>query len=178
MPLIVIGSPAFPPVLLDDYVASVVKPITGTEAAAVAEPFAPTVWGPPEDTGTGNVEPQLPLASAFDAVPCGWLSKRITMLLSLAPKPVPVTATEVPLGPFPLLVDMIGVTIKGTAVTVATVVVGPKAVTLCAPENVAAGTLKLADHEPLPSATAVPTFVVPSHDIVMFSLAPRPEPRK
>ena len=100
--------------------------IAGTEV--VVAPLALMVCEPPADTGTVKVEVQLPFASAVVDAPTAAPSKVTTIPFSLAAKPLPAIVTEVPIVPFVLLVEMLGLTVKGIAVI--EVVVGPEAPTL------------------------------------------------
>jgi hypothetical protein len=124
-PLIVIEVPAAPLGLFEDIVGSVVNPITGTVAAAVVEPLAPTECEPPADVGTVKVILQLPVALALVAEPTVVSLKVTTIPVSLAAKPVPVTVTAVPIVPLALLIEMLELTVKGIVVTEEIAVVGP-----------------------------------------------------
>jgi len=74
------------------------------------------------------------------------------MPVSLAPKPEPVTVTELPAAPLDRLMDMTGVTVKVISRTLAAVVTEPYESMLCEPEA-EAGTTNVAVQ--LPSGLAV-----------------------
>jgi len=69
------------------------------------------------------------------------------MPVSLAPKPEPVTVSELPAAPLDRLMDMPGVTVKVILGTLAAVVTEPCASMLCEPEA-EAGTTNVALQPP------------------------------
>jgi hypothetical protein len=83
------------------------------------------------------------------------------MPVSLAPKPEPVTVTELPAAPLDRLIDMPEVTVKVILRTLAGVVTEPDASMLCEPEA-EAGTTKAALQPPWGVATILWATVVPS----------------
>jgi hypothetical protein len=78
------------------------------------------------------------------------------MPVSLAPKPEPVTVTELPAAPLDRLRDMLGVTVKGT---LAALLTKPFAPMLCEPEA-EAGTTNVAVQPPEGSAVIPRSTVV------------------
>ena len=83
------------------------------------------------------------------------------MPVSLAPKPKPVTVTELPVAPLDRLMDMPGVTVKVILGTLAAGVTEPYAPILCEPEA-EAGTTKAALQPPWESAMIPELTGVPS----------------
>jgi hypothetical protein len=83
------------------------------------------------------------------------------MPVSLAPKPEPVTVTELPAGPLNRLMDMPGVTVKVILGTLAAVVTEPYASMICEPEA-EAGTTNVAVQPPRGSAVILRATGVPS----------------
>ena len=83
------------------------------------------------------------------------------MPVSLAPKPEPVTVTELPAAPLDRLMDMPGVTVKVTLGTLATGVTEPYARITCEPEA-EAGTTKATLQLPWELAVIPRAIVVPS----------------
>jgi hypothetical protein len=91
-PVIVIELPGEPEVLLQERAAVVVN--VAEAGVVVTSPDAVTVWGPEAEAGTIKLLLKAPAEVAV-AVTTVLLSKAI-VILSDAPKPVPVTATVVP----------------------------------------------------------------------------------
>ena len=83
------------------------------------------------------------------------------MSVSLAPKPEPVTVSELPAAPLDRLMDMPGVTVKVILGTLAAVVTEPYASMLCEPEA-EAGTTKAVLQPPWELAMIPRAMVVPS----------------
>ena len=83
------------------------------------------------------------------------------MPVSLAPKPEPVTVTELPVAPLDRLMDMLGVTVKVILWTLAAVVTEPCASMICGPEA-EAGTANVAVQLPSGLAVVLGAIGVPS----------------
>ena len=176
VPLTVIDDNAAPLVLFKDMLGSIVNVVEMTEAAAVVAPFALMLCVPPMDSGTTNVDDQLPLVSAITGEFTCAPSKVMTIPFSPDAKPLPVAITEAPIAPVVLLVERSGPTVKRIAVIEEATVVGPDATTLCVPEA-ETGTLKLDAHEPFASAVMGEPVALPSKDtIILVSFAAKPVP--
>ena len=80
--------------------------------AWVIEPLALTLWDPKAEAGTVKVPLQFPRELAEIPEVTGLPSKVIVMPVSPAPKPEPVTVTELPGGPLAGLTAMVGFTTK------------------------------------------------------------------
>lgn len=85
------------------------------------------VWEPKAEAGTVKVPLQVPRELASIPEATGLPSKVITMPVSLAPKPAPVTVIEPPGDPLVWLIVIPGPTRKSTPVTEPAAVVEPYA---------------------------------------------------
>jgi energy-converting hydrogenase Eha subunit B len=129
---------------------------------------------PEVDGGTSKVALQPPWELAVISEATGVPSKVTVMPVSLAPKPEPVTVTELPAAPLDRLMDMPGVTVKVISGTLA--VTEPYAPITCEPEA-EAGTTKAALQLPWELAMIFWATGVPSKVTVMpVSLAAKLKP--
>ncbi|MEK7815035.1 MAG: hypothetical protein AAB291_03860 [Chloroflexota bacterium] len=104
------------------------------------------------------------------------LSPTVTVILSLAPKPEPLTFKLVPGGPLERSSLKLAPSVSVTARTLVEEVRGPEARIVWEPAA-AVGTVKVLDHFPWASAAIPEASVVPSKVTVMpVSLAPKPTP--
>lgn len=175
VPVMVIELPGVPLDLLTVIIAAVLK--LAPAAVLVTLPDAETVCEPADDVGTVNEALQEPLLSAMISEATALPSKIILIPASLAPKPEPVTVTEVPGVPLVLLSDTPAPMLKPTGVTEEAVVTEPEAETLCAPDATD-GTVNVVLQEPtvfaemVPESTGLPSKIT----LIPVSLALNPTP--
>ena len=86
--------------------ALVVKFTLVIDVAAVIEPDAPTIYEPAGSCGTTKLVLHVPFDPAEIPEATWLLPKVTTILVSLAPKPEPLTVMEVPGAPLVLLREM------------------------------------------------------------------------
>jgi choline-glycine betaine transporter len=134
-----------------DMTGVIVEVILGTLAAGVTEPYALITCEPEAEAGTTKAALQPPWKLAVIPWATVAPSTVTVMPVSPAPKPEPVTVTEVPATPLARLIDMPGVTVKFRLGTLAFGVTEPYALITCEPEA-EAGTTKAALQPPWESA--------------------------
>jgi hypothetical protein len=134
------------------------------------------LWEPEAEAGTVKVPLQLPEELAEIAEVTAVPSKVTVMSVSLAPKPEPVTVTELLGGPLVRLRVIAGLTRKVMPVTEPAEVTEPDAPIVWEPA-IAAGMVIVVFQFPRELAEMPEVTVVPSKVTVMpVSLAPKPEP--